>query len=496
MTAIGRTSILQSAALTVAMRWIDRLIGLVSTLILARLLVPEDFGIIAMASLVVGLFEVILDLGVNVALIQNSTPKQAHYDTAWTLRLLQTLVTAGAIALGASLAGEYFGDPRVVAVLQIMALGPVLTATENIGVVTFQKNMQFGLDFRFMFLKRFAGFIATMIAAVLLKSYWALVLGALTGKAVGVALSYWMHAMRPRLSLSCFKEIFSVSQWMLVRGIGAYFNGSLHRLLVGNRAEATTMGAYSLASEISSMPAGEVLSPINRVLFPAFVKAKHDLAELKRLYLLSLSVQTLLAIPASVGLALVAHEAVLVLLGEKWMLAVPFVQLLALSNVVQAISTSGGYVMITLGQIRKSALLVWVQVIIFATLAFVALPDGTAVQIAWLRLTTVFLGLTLSLALLMSTLRNVRLRDILAAVFRPILASVLMAAALLQFDDFLSISPLGLLLIKISTGAFIYVVSVVTIWCVVRQPIGAETYIIGKAKELRNRARRITAVQS
>lgn len=493
MSALRRTSILQSAALTVGMRWIDRLIGLVSTLILARLLVPADFGIIAMASLVVGLFEVILDLGVNVALIQNANAGQAHYDTAWTLRLLQTLVTAGAIALGAPLAGEYFGDPRVVAVLQFMALGPVLTATENIGVVTFQKNMQFGLDFRFMFLKRFAGFLATMLAAVALESYWALVIGALSGKAVGVVLSYLMHPMRPRLSLSCHKDIFSVSQWMLVRSIGAYFNGSMHRLLVGNQADAPTMGAYSLASEISSMPAGEVLSPINRVLFPAFVRAKHDLAELKRLYLLSLGVQSLLAIPASVGLALLAHEAVLVLLGEKWLLAVPFVQLLALSNVVQAISTSGGYVMISLGQVRKNALLVWVQVIIFAALAFVALPDVTPVEIARLRLTTVFLGLTLSLALLMSTLHNVKLTHILAEVYRPILGATLMAAALLQIDDFLSAPPLGLLLIKMSTGAVIYVVSVVIFWYVVRQPFGAETYILGKVKQLRNRARGIAS---
>ena len=97
-------SVFSGAVLTVSMRWTDRLIGLVSTLILARLLVPEDFGIIAMASIVVGLTEVLFDLGVNVALIQNKSPTKGHYDTAWTLRLLQSGVAAILVAGTAPLA--------------------------------------------------------------------------------------------------------------------------------------------------------------------------------------------------------------------------------------------------------------------------------------------------------------------------------------------------------------------------------------------------------
>ena len=87
-------SVARSALITVAMRWTDRSIAFVSTLILARLLVPEDFGVIAMASLVIGLADVFFELGVNVALIQNKTPSQEHYDTAWTLRLIQTTLAA------------------------------------------------------------------------------------------------------------------------------------------------------------------------------------------------------------------------------------------------------------------------------------------------------------------------------------------------------------------------------------------------------------------
>ena len=115
-------SIFGATLLTVAMRWTDRAIGLVSTLILARLLVPEDFGIIAMASLAIAFADVVLAFSVHVALIQNQQATQAHYDTAWTLRLLQTSVSMLVLILIAPLAADYFEDARLQLVLQLLSL--------------------------------------------------------------------------------------------------------------------------------------------------------------------------------------------------------------------------------------------------------------------------------------------------------------------------------------------------------------------------------------
>ena len=371
-------SVAESALITVAMRWTDRSIAFVSTLILARLLVPEDFGVIAMASLVIGLADVFFELGVNVALIQNKTPSQEHYDTAWTLRIIQTTLAAIVVIIAAPLAATYFNDPRVTLVVQVLAVSLMLSGLENIGVVTFQKEMQFGKEFQFLFCKRIVGFIVTIAAAWFIRSYWALVIGALAGRTFGVALSFAMHPMRPRLGLKKFREIFSVSQWMLVRSIGGYFQLKLHLAIVGARESASVLGAYSLASEISALPSSELLAPINRVLFPAFVRVKHDLAELKRVVLLAQGVQTMIAMPAAIGLILVSSEAVLLLLGEKWMGAVPFVEIFALISFMSSIATSGAYVLITLGKIRLMAISSWVQVGLFATLAFVVFPEAGA----------------------------------------------------------------------------------------------------------------------
>ena len=481
MRGTGPTSVFKGALLTVSMRWTDRLIGFVSTLILARLLAPADFGIIAMASLVVGLVDVLLALGVNVALIQNRNATTAHYHTAWTLRLAQSAVAALVVLLVAPRAALYFNDPRIIPVLRFMSIGMLLVGMENIGIITFQKEMRFGLDFRFVFLKRIVGFVTTIVAAWLLRSYWALVIGTLAGRGFGVLLSYHMHPMRPRFSLEKMKEIFSVSQWMLFNSIGNYLNRNLDKILVGRRASAAVIGGYTLADEISAMPSTEVLAPLNRVLFPAFVEAKHDLTELKRLFLLAQGVQSILGISAGVGLALVAHEAVLVLLGEKWLFVAPFVQVLALANVVESITTSGGYVLITMGRLRNAAVIQWFQVIFFAVAVFLVFPNADAFHIALLRILTVLMGLFVSVWMLIHTLRNVRLLDIARSVLRPLLGTGVMALAVISISEVIQLAPLAELILKIVTGMLTFPTALMLMWWVAGKPEGAESYLLDKA---------------
>ena len=488
MATANSNSIFGSAVITVVMRWTDRLIGFVSTLILARLLVPDDFGIVAMASIVVGLVDIFLDLGVNVALIQNREATTSHYDTAWTLRLLQA-IAAAIVVLGVTpYAADYFNDPRVVSVLQFMSLGLVLAGLENIGVVSFQKEMQFGREFRFLFARRMFGFIVTIAAAWVLLSYWALVIGALAGRAFGVALSYVMHDMRPRISFERFGDIISISMWQLVRNIGLHMDNTLHKMLVGGRDNAATMGAYGLADEIAAMPGSEMLAPLNRALFPAFVQQSDNMPELIRMFLSAQSVQTLIAVPASAGLALVANEMVGLLLGEKWLIAVPFIQVLAIANVVQSIYISGGYVMITLGYSRVIALLSWFQLALFACVAIVLVPDAAALQIACIRVFVVIVGLAVALWLLLRTLKTLTLRDVARSVYRPLAATMIMTIAVLSCGVLLPADTLLLaLLLKVAVGIGVYLCAIIVLWLIVGKPAGGESYLLEKVLELAKR---------
>ena len=483
--------IVHGAMFTVATRWVDRLIGLISTLVLARLLVPEDFGIIAMASLVIALADVVFDLGVHVTLVQNQAPLQEDFDTAWTLGMIQSAVAMVVLYLCAPFAAQYFHEPRVENVIKILGVALMATGLENIGVVNFQKDMRFGKDFLFRFTKRFSGFAATIVCAWVLRSYWALVIGTLVGRLVGVACSYWMHPMRPRLSLARVREIMGVSQWLLARTTGDYFENQLHRMVVGRRDSVAALGTYTLAGDISAMPSTELLMPINRVLFPAFVAVKDNPEELKRVFLLAQGVQSLIAIPASVGLALVAPELVTLMLGEKWLMAVPLVQILALAYLAEAMLSSAGYLMITLAQVKTLALFAWVQVGVFAVFVFFAFPGALALQIAWLRLLLSVISGVAFVWLLLRVFAPLRWKDLLRGTVRPLAAACAMSAGLVLVNMLWLATPLALaLLVKVMLGALLYAGTIALMWYAVGTPVGPESYLLAYFKDLVNRNRR------
>ncbi|ADC62727.1 lipopolysaccharide biosynthesis protein [Allochromatium vinosum] len=488
--SFARLSVTRGTVLTVAMRWTDRLIGLVSTIILARLLAPDDIGVIAMATLVIALADVLLDLGVNIALIRNRDATQAHFDTAWTLRLIQTTLSTLILFLAAPMAADYFQDARVELVLRILAFTLLLSGLENIGIIDFHKAMQFGAEFRFLFLRRIAGFLITMVAAWTLRSYWALVIGTLATRGIGVGLSYWMHPMRPRLSLAKLREILGVSQWLLLRGIGEFLLSNLHRILVGRWAPTSTLGAYTLANEIATMPSAELLAPMNRALFPALAEAGTNSPELKRLFLLAQGLQTLLAIPAAVGLALVAGEVVAVLLGDQWHEAVPLLQLLALMGVVQALTATSGYLLLVLGRLAEATGLIWIQVMLFAILALALCPGGSAIEIAALRLTAAVVAVGLTIWLLLRVLPVLRLAEFIAVIYRPVLGALLMALSIVAVDALSEQPPVILLAFKILVGFLVYLAVILFAWRLSRCPAGAESWLLDKVRTAQMKRRK------
>jgi lipopolysaccharide exporter len=475
-----RISISKSTLITIMMRWIDRLIGIVSTLILARILVPDDFGVVAMASIVVALIDIIFDLGVNVAIIQHKAPTQKYFDTAWSLRILQSGSVAIVLASLAPFAAQYYHDARVTSVIQVMAIGLFVTSFENIGIINFQKNLDFVADFKFVFAKRIVGFIITIALTLLLSSYWGMVLGVLCARCFSVVMSYLVHPMRPRFSMQHFSEIFSVSQWVLVKNISQYLDRNLHIIFVGGHAQSGITGGYTLANEISDIPGTELLAPINRVLFPAFARIKDDLIELRKLFLLAQSVQFLVTAPACVGFVLTAREFVPLALGDKWIFIVPFIQILALSNIIQSICSSGNYVLIVLGKIRLLAITSWLQITFFSIAVYLFYARINPEMIAQIRFSSIVFAFGISYFLILNNIPGISIRLLISSIFRPTIACVIMSFALYFIDNFFELNIAMILLIKIVSGVFVYTSTLLLLWLFAKRPIGAESYLIDK----------------
>src|SRR2546429_1048328 len=174
-------------------RWLDKALGLVSTFVLARLLAPEDFGIVAIATAIIAFLTMLANFSFDVALVQHTSPTREHYDTVWTLGLLFGAAIATTLAALSYPVAAFYDEPRLVGVVLVLALSAFVGFVRNVGCVDFARNLQFQKDFQLAIYRRLTTLPPTTSLAVRLQNYWALGLGALTASEGQPWLTYAMH---------------------------------------------------------------------------------------------------------------------------------------------------------------------------------------------------------------------------------------------------------------------------------------------------------------
>lgn len=463
-----------------AARWTERVIGFVSVLVLARFLTPVDFGLVALAMVVVGLVDLVLDIGVNIQLIRNQNATRDDYDTAWTIRVIEGVLATVVIVALSWLAGDYFKDDRVTVILWIVAPLPTIGALANIGLIDFQKNLEFGREFHYRLTRRLVGFAVTITAALLLRTYWALVIGVMTTSVAGTLLSYAFHAYRPRWSLKQARRMISVSVWLILRSIGAYLSSQIDRFVLGRSSPAEIVGAYKLADDLSVLPTTDLLAPVGRALFPTFAQDHDHPDRVRHTYLLALAVSTLLVIPTGLGLSLVADLVVPTLLGSQWLAAIPLLQILALSSTITAFGHASLNLLLAGGRFPSLTLISYGQIAAFLALVLIGPFDQTAPQVAIARLTATALATLCLTAMVLSQHPQIRIRDYVKAGWRPIVGAIGMALVL-EWLALPSQHPLLVqLVVKAGVGATVYGSIVMLLWILAGRPAGAERYLLEK----------------
>lgn len=465
----------------VAARLMDRSIGIVSTLILARLLVPGDFGLVAMATAIGGLLDLLGAFSFDVALIQNAAAERRHYDTVWTINAIVQIVCGVAIIALAGPAAVFYSEPRLAGVMYVLAFSYLLGAFGNVGVVAFRKDLDFKKEFNFIFARRIVTFAATISCAFILRSYWALLIGITLGRVVGLIMSYTMNSYRPRFSLSAAGELFHFSKWMLINNGLSFLLRDGCTFVIGRVYGATSLGIYSVSYEISNLPSTELVAPINRVTLPGFAKIG-DRSAIGVAYIRLLGIISLVILPVGLGIAAVAEPLVLTALGKNWMEAVALIAVLGINGAIAATQTNNTAVWLALGLPRRVTLLhTCTALVLFPALfVFVKYYGVLGVGYAYIlsQLVNVPLGMSMTKQLL-----GFHWAAVAKVVWRPIVGAVAMYFAVVRFD--LGVAhyvPLARLLADAAVGAGIYAAIVLVLWWVSARPAGAETYCLERAK--------------
>ena len=479
---IGR-KMAASAAWTVGTRVAVRAIGLISTFILARLLLPEDFGLVTLAAAIVVALEIFSLFSFDFALIRDGKAERQLYDTAWTLGLIRGAILAGLLVLGAAPAAVFFHEPRLEAVVLFLAIGTVLDSLQNIGVVDFRKEMTFEREFRFQVAQKITGFVVTGCLAFLWRDYWALVCGILASHTAGLVLSYVLHPFRPRLSLSQWRPLVNFTKWLLVNNILNFVLNRADVFILGRMVSPHELGLYAVAREISNLPTTELMWPVQRALFPGFAKLAHDPLALARTYLDSAAVLLAIALPAAVGLALVADPLVRVTLGDKWLAVIPLLQILAVQGAVRLGGSLTIAALLAVGRPKLTTLIAVTTAAVQTPLLIVGALTGGVMGMAIASGVAAAINLVISLAVSLTALK-ISSPALLGAVWRTGVATLCMSGAAWGWiEGFAATAGLGdypllELFSGAAVGAIAYVAVHLLLWRLQGRVHGAERIIL------------------
>lgn len=472
------------SAWMVGMRMSVRLIGLFSTLILARLLLPQDFGLVAMAMLIIGLVQALTDAGLPMAVVRHPNPTREHYDAAWTGNILVGFAIFGIINLMAHPAVAWFGDERVEHLLRLLAFAPLITSLTNIGVADFQRGLDFARDFRFFTTAKLIAFVMNVGLAFWLQSYWALAIGTVAAQTVFVILSYVMHPYRPRLSLKRFRELWSFSGWVLVGSMGEFGSMNVDRLFIGRTHTAADLGLYTVVSEVSMMILSELIVPVSRAMFPIFSKMTADVRELGRSFCRVLEALAYLTFPAGIGLAVVSDDALRVLYGAKWTQAAPFFYWLSLAAMAHVLTTCALTVLTSLGRSRDTAILVQVRFVMTLVSTGWLAFHSTPVAVAEARFIVNILIVVAAFAVCARVL-ELPLSMLVRAHIRPLVAALGMGFAVTAFQaHFIEIDVLRLF-VRMAFGGVLFVGLAFVLWRLSGRPEGPEAMVLAALGRLR-----------
>ena len=478
MTSTSRR-IAQGAGWIYGFRWLDRLLAFAGVVVLARLLDAEDFGLVAIAASYVAIVEGLSSFDVGKALIRTREESRSLFDTAWTLSCVRGLATALLIVA----VSPWVGDPRIASVLRALALAPLLGGIANPRFVQFERDLVYSRVALLTLTAKILSTAVTIYVAVAYRTYWALVLGTISNSLISTVLTYVLKPYRPRVSWSRVSDLLAFSGWMSLAGIVTTVSMQTDRIIVGRLLGIPQAGSYFMTLRVGALPTGELVQPLQRILFPSFSRITEDAERLRRTVVESINVLASLSLPAACGFALVANDLVPLALGERWLHIVPLLVVLVPFLGLRATLSMTQACVMALGQTR----LIFRASAAYALVHLPAFIAGTAYfglrGAIWSIVLAGFYYSYLNAWMLRQTL-GISLVEILSRMRRPAAATLAMTGAVFAASRLPGIELFGTggsltaLAVKIVLGGAVLCGVQYALWRLEGRPPGIERRLL------------------
>lgn len=435
-------------------RILQRVLSLVRTIILARLLCPNDFGLFGIALLTLATLDTFSKTGFQQALIHRKKDIRPYLDCGWTVSIVRGFALFAALYFIAPCVAAFFDAPGAVRIIQIIGFSALIQGFTNIGIVYFQRDLEFNKAFVYELAGLSADFAVAISAAVILRNAWAFVFGLLAGNLVRCFTSYFMHPYRPRLSFDRVKtgELWRYGRWIFRTNIVTFLFNQGDDAFLGKVLGVTTLGFYQMAYRIGQLPATEFAKVISRVTFPAYSKLQDNVFKLREGFLKTLGLTTFFIVPAGGFIFILAPEITLIFLTEKWMSMVPALRILIVAGMIRAFTTTGGALFQGVGRpdvdykMNLARLAVLVMAIYPLTLFFGMNGVAAAVVLGNLACVPVWFSRTVGIV-------KTSVKDYFKIVFPPLLASFIVCLLIALLKSRIELNVFGFLLLLVAAAA-------------------------------------------
>lgn len=316
---------------------VGQVIGLIRSIVIARLLVPEDFGLLGMALTVIAGLTALTTIGLDQSIVANKfadkNALKTHLNTVWSAELLRSLVLTLLVIACAYPLARFYGQPRLRVIIPVLSLSVLIQGFQNIGLVILRKEISFARIFWYELVTNIGGIIVTIGLVLVLRNVWGLVFGLLSTATLSALLSYVFHSYRPRLAFDkiAFQRAMNFGKFALVIAVASYVTTMADNVMVGRLLGMSALGNYVLAYNVASVPIGLLVYSLGRVLFPAYAEiAANRPQNLEQAFTKVFTISSLFLISITVPMFLLAGEIVQLLFGSRWTTAGSVLRVLAL----------------------------------------------------------------------------------------------------------------------------------------------------------------------
>lgn len=350
---------------------VAKMLNSITLIILARLLLPSDFGIIAMSWILIGVVDLFKDFGISNAIIQKQGNFEESLQTGFIMRSVTGIILFLIIFIIAPYWANFFNDQAITSALRIIAIILIIDNFRFLPETELTKT----LKFKSIVIANILGYISYSFVAIVLAyngfSYWSIIYGRIVQSLIPT-IYFWIKSSRKfhlKFDKNIAKELFGYGKYVFGTGLMVLSIDNLNYVVLGKILGTTILGYYFLAYSWAIFSANQVTAIVDKVLFPTYSTIKSDISRVGNAYLKALKFSSMITIPMNFGLFALAPEFINIVLGEKWAPSILPLQILCILGLLQSLNSTTAGIYYSIGIPKIATILCGMQ--LFLMIIFV-----------------------------------------------------------------------------------------------------------------------------